>query len=255
MDKPRVYIVGNWKMHGNAATARQLAASVAAGFKASQHIEVVLCPPAMLMGEVKAVVTGSSLKMGGQDCHGEKEGAYTGDISAAMLKEAGCSYVITGHSERRMFHKETSADVSKKAAQAMAAGLVPIICIGETEAERDAGKALDVVKKQVEESLPKEASRGDFLLAYEPVWAIGSGKTPTSADIRQMHAQILAVAAKQTGLPQGRIPVLYGGSVKAANAPEILATEGVAGALVGGASLKADEFGRIIAAAVELKKG
>jgi triosephosphate isomerase len=163
-----------------------------------------------------------------------------------MLADAGAAYVIVGHSERRMHHHETSGDVRQKAAQAMKSGLIPIICVGETDSERSAGKTDEVVGRQLCDSLPEEARKKQFLLAYEPVWAIGSGKTPTLEDIGQMHASIAAVAAQRTGLAPAQISVLYGGSVNAANAAAIMAAPGVAGVLVGGASIKPEEFGKII---------
>jgi triosephosphate isomerase len=237
-------IVGNWKMHGTPESARELARAIAA-CPLPSGVKVVICPPATLF----SVVAFAEVPMGGQDCSAEAEGAFTGDISASMLKEAGCDYVIVGHSERRHYHDETNEDVRNKATQAIAAGLIPIVCIGETAAERDAGNAKKVVGAQVAESLPKFAGEDNVILAYEPVWAIGTGKTPKPEDIRAMHAHILAVAAHETGLAPSQISVLYGGSVKSANAQEILALNGVSGVLVGGASLKADEFCKIAQAA------
>jgi len=236
------YIVGNWKMNGEPGKAGELAGAIVrycAGLP--KTVEVVLCPPALLMGEVGEAVAGSPVKLGCQDCHSEPEGAYTGNISAKMVKKAGCSYVITGHSERRLNHGETNEQIRKKAASAVASKVKPIICVGETQSEYEAGRAKEVVKRQVQESVPAGLKQSDFMLAYEPVWAIGSGKTPSADDIRQMHAYILSV------LPGA--DVLYGGSVNGANAIEILAVPGVSGVLVGGASLKADEFCGIIAAA------
>lgn len=233
-------------MHGTAEAAHALVNAVAVcASRVSKNIEVVVCPPATLIREVVSAA-GLDVRVGGQDCRAEPEGAYTGDISAAMLKDAGCTYVIVGHSERRHHHRETDNDISKKAAGAMKADLVPIICVGETQAERSAGKALEVVGAQVKHSLPQEAAKSDFLLAYEPVWAIGSGQTPTSGDIAQMHAHIVAAVSRETKLDPQRVSVLYGGSVKAANAREILTTKHVSGVLVGGASLKAEEFCEII---------
>ncbi len=241
-------IVGNWKMHGTPGSARALAGAIAAyGAALAKPVTVVLCPPFVLIPNVAWVLKDSPVKTGGQDCSQKPEGAFTGDVSAPMLKAAGCDYVIVGHSERRQHHRETSEDVRKKAAAAIAAGLIPIICIGETESERSQGKAEAVVGAQVKESLPKECGEGNFLLAYEPVWAIGTGKTPTVKDIQAMHAHALEVASQQTGLANNQISVLYGGSVKSANAKEILSVPGVSGALVGGASLQAEEFCKIVA--------
>lgn len=242
-------VVANWKMYGQPAMARQLSASVAAAAAATEAARVVLCPPAILLGDVRESIKGQSVALGGQDCHCDTEGAHTGDTSAAMLKDATCGYVIVGHSERRTNHGETNAQVRAKAARAIESGLIPIICIGETLAQRENGEAETVVGTQVRESIPDSAAQGNFVLAYEPVWAIGSGKTPTTDDIKQMHRYIVSVASERTGLAPAAIAVLYGGSVKAANAKDIMATEAVAGVLVGGASLKADEFCSIIAAA------
>lgn len=236
-------IVANWKMNGSTAMAGGLVpavASYAAGVRCQN--EMVICPPAVLLPEVARLLQGSFLALGGQDCSAHAPGAYTGDISASMLKEAGCRYVIVGHSERRQNHGETDAQVCAKAEAAIAQGIIPIICVGETLKQRESGAALDVVAAQLKSSVPSASQH--FLLAYEPVWAIGSGKVPTSADISQMHAHIMAnvgMGAK----------IVYGGSVKAANAREIVRISGVAGLLVGGASLNIEEFCGIIAAAEE----
>lgn len=237
MNRSKRTIVANWKMHGSLSMARDFLEVIAQQSFAA-GVEIVICPPATLLYEMAHQITGLDIRVGAQDCHAEKEGAFTGDISAAMLKDAGCGYVIVGHSERRSQHGETSALVKKKAQAALDAGLVPIICIGETLAERQAGRAKEIVGQQLRESLPE----GDFILAYEPVWAIGSGLAATSDDISDMHTYIVS----QT---HGAHAVLYGGSVKAANAREILTIAGVSGVLVGGASLKAEEFCKIIAAA------
>lgn len=233
-------------MHGNPALAQALLPVLKA---APAAVELVICPPAVWLAQVTDMLKGTPAKTGGQDCAAQPEGAYTGDISAGMLKEAGASYVIIGHSERRGLHQESNDTVRGKMAQALRAGLVPILCVGETQAEREAGGAEAVTARQVTESLPDGADKSRFILAYEPVWAIGSGRTPTTEDIRLMHAHIQAVAAERTGLASEGISVLYGGSVKGDNASAIMATAGVAGVLVGGASLKVEEFGGIIAAA------
>jgi triosephosphate isomerase len=243
-------VIGNWKMYGEPEMAHALAHSAAQ--KAAEHrgrVQIVLCPPATLLPVVSESIAGTGVQMGGQDCHVQPEGAYTGDVSANMLRMVGCRYVLVGHSERRKYHNEQSRDVSHKAARAIKSGLIPVICIGETEEERDSGKTRDVLAEQIRESIPEEALAGDFILAYEPVWAIGSGKTPTLDDIRDIHTYITSFASKRTGLDAKRVVVLYGGSVKPANAAEIMALEGVAGVLVGGASLKPEEFCRIIDAA------
>ena len=238
-------VVGNWKMQGSGDL---IPAVIAAGMPPA-GVAVVVCPPATLIGLVAAQLKHPDAAAGAQDCAAQESGAYTGDISARMLKEAGAKYVIVGHSERRTRHNETDDVVRQKAIQAMQAGLVPIICIGETEAERMTGQAEAVVGKQIQQSLPNEAKNKHFILAYEPVWAIGTGKTPTPQDIQHMHSTIAQAAAQRTGLAPAAISVLYGGSVNAGNAKAILALPGVAGVLVGGASVKPEEFGKIIAAA------
>lgn len=243
-------IAGNWKMYGARSMAEALCREVV-GCADGLDVQVVICPPAVLLAQVSALLAGSKhVKSGGQTCHTQAEGAYTGDISAAMVKDAGATYVILGHSERRRDHFETDSAIRQAAALALQTGLIPIICVGESEDERKSGKALDVVGQQVRDCLPEAAGIHDFVLAYEPVWAIGSGATPTTDDIAAMHAHILSVASERTGKEKAAIPTLYGGSVKAANAREIMQTAGVSGVLVGGASLKADEFCRIISAAV-----
>lgn len=240
------YIIGNWKMHGDAVMAHAWVESVAAqAAKMPSHVEVAVCPPATLLASVTRAMIGSRLHAGGQDCSTHAQGAYTGEISAAMLREAGCRYVIVGHSERRQYHLETSETVAAKAQAALAAGLKPIICIGETLAEREEGLAETVVARQIAESIPashQPLATGHFLVAYEPVWAIGTGRSATAADIARMHGFIAQRAAG--------VPVLYGGSVKPANAREILTTKAVSGVLVGGASLNAQEFNAIIAGAM-----
>ena len=243
-------IVGNWKMHGEPQMAESLLREVAKAAAASpQHVSVVVCPPAPLVALAAKGAEGSPVAVGAQDCHAEKQGAFTGDTSAGLLKAVGCRYVILGHSERRAHYSETDAQVAAKAACAIESGLIPIICIGETIGQRESGKAEQTVSAQLAECLPSGLAAGNFVLAYEPVWAIGSGKTPSTADIVQMHSHIRAVAAEKTGLQPAQVAVLYGGSVKGDNAAEILAQDTVAGVLVGGASLKAEEFCRIIAAA------
>ena len=240
-------IIGNWKMYGDTAMAASLTQAVVKG---SQHlsdkIQVVLCPPVILMYTVAGHLSGSRVELGGQDCHIQPDGAYTGDTSAPMLAQAGCKYVLVGHSERRKFHHEQNRDISNKAARAIKTGLIPVICIGETEEEWKTGKTKDVLAHQIRECIPEEAIANDFILAYEPVWAIGSGKTPTMDDIRDIHTYIIAVTVRRTGMASGSIRVLYGGSVKPDNACEIMASDVVAGVLVGSASLKAEEFCKII---------
>ncbi|MDP3262994.1 MAG: triose-phosphate isomerase [Tabrizicola sp.] len=237
---------GNWKMNGTAAALAEVTALIAA--HPAPKCEMLLCPPATLVAQMAWAAKGSALRVGGQDCHPAASGAHTGDISAAMLKDAGASHVIVGHSERRTDHGETDALVKAKAAAAIAADLVAIVCIGETETERDAGRTLDVIGSQLDGSLPKGATAATTVIAYEPVWAIGTGRTPTLAEIAEVHAFIRARLATRIGAEAAGVRLLYGGSVKPSNADEIFAVPNVDGALVGGASLKAADFGAIVAA-------
>ena len=241
-------IVGNWKMNGLRADGTALAAAVAAKLKANpaKGREVVVCPPFTLLERVQSKLTGSGVGLGAQDCAAADSGAFTGDISPAMAKEAGATWVILGHSERRAGHKETDAEVRAKIEAAEAAGLTAIACVGETLTEREGGKALDIVARQLQGSLPDQRP-ARWVVAYEPIWAIGTGKTATSADIQAMHAHIRSCLERRHGRLDG-LSVLYGGSVKADNAKEILGVAGVDGALVGGASLKAEEFWAICTA-------
>ena len=236
----RPLIAGNWKMNGFKASLAELTAMREAFEHGEAGVaELALCPPATLIAAAAALA--GPIAIGGQDCAQKPSGAFTGDLSAEMLKDAGCTYVIVGHSERRAMHGETDSIVSAKAQAALRAGLIPIICVGEVRAERDAGKALDVVTAQVRGSVPDPAR---VIIAYEPVWAIGTGLTPTSEDVAQVHATIRALLG-----PSGaRTRLLYGGSVKPSNARELLGLADVDGALVGGASLKAEDFIGIAAA-------
>ncbi len=237
---------GNWKMNGSSAALAEVTALIAA--HPAPKCEMLLCPPATLVAQMAWAAKGSSLSVGGQDCHPAMSGAHTGDISAAMLKDAGASHVIVGHSERRTDHGETDALIKAKATAAIAADLVAIVCIGETEAERDAGRTLDVIGSQLDGSLPQGATAATTVIAYEPVWAIGTGRTPTLAEIAEVHAFIRARLAARIGAEAAGVRLLYGGSVKPSNAVEIFAVPNVDGALVGGASLKAADFGAIVAA-------
>ena len=237
---------GNWKMNGSLAALGEVRALLAA--HGSAACEMVICPPATLIAALADVARGSALAVGGQDCHAAVSGAHTGDISAAMLAEAGASYVILGHSERRADHAETDAQVKAKAVAAMAAGLVPIVCVGETEAERDAGRTLSVVGAQLDGSLPDTFTSGNLVVAYEPVWAIGTGRTPSLEEIAEVHHYLRARLLAKIGGDASSLRLLYGGSVKPSNAVEIFAVQNVDGALVGGASLKAADFGAIVAA-------
>jgi len=238
----RHLIAGNWKMNGTLAQAKALASTLASKAGASSKTDIVLCPPAPLLVVVGAATAGSAIALGAQDCHRNEKGAHTGDLSAWLLKDVGCAFVIVGHSERRADHGETDETVKAKAAAALKAGLTPIVCVGETEAERERGETAAVIARQVRGSLPDGATAANTVIAYEPVWAIGTGKTATTADIAQVHAQIRGLG------PKGDFRILYGGSVKGSNAAAILATAGVNGALVGGASLDAEDFWRIIEA-------
>jgi triosephosphate isomerase len=247
----RPLIAANWKMNGLKADGSALAADVAGRAKAAGAAlatDVLVCPPATLIGLVGQALEGSAVRLGGQDCSPQANGAFTGDIAAPMLRDLGCTAVIVGHSERRAGYHETDAQVNAKAMAALAEGLIAIVCVGETLAERDAGHAPDVVGAQVLGSVPDGATPATLVVAYEPVWAIGTGRVPTLEDIDAMHRHIRALLAqKVTG--GADIRILYGGSVKPSNAREILAIADVDGALVGGASLKSDEFWAIVAAA------
>ena len=237
---------GNWKMNGMAASLAEISALTAA--HPSPVCEMLLCPPATLLAQMNWAAKGSALALGGQDCHQDASGAHTGDVSAAMLRDAGASYVILGHSERRADHGETDALVLAKAGAAGAAGLVPVICIGETEAQRDAGTTLAVIGGQLDGSVPPTATAATLVLAYEPVWAIGTGRTPTIAQIAEVHGFLRDRLTAHIGAEAAGVRILYGGSVKPSNAAEIFAVPHVDGALVGGASLKAADFGAIVAA-------
>jgi triosephosphate isomerase len=243
----RPLIAGNWKMHGLAAEAQALARAVAAG-AAGLKAEVLICPPATLIAPLTQACAGV-VALGGQDCHEAAKGAHTGDISAAMLKDAGATYVILGHSERRMAYRETSHRVRVKAEAAMAAGLIPVVCVGEPEDDRLLGRAEEVVTEQMDESLPEGFGAAGGVVAYEPVWAIGTGRTPTEADITAMHAMMRAKLAEAFPAEGAGLRLLYGGSVKPGNAVAILALPHVDGALVGGASLVAEDFLAIARAA------
>lgn len=230
-------------MNGLRAALSEAQAIAAA---APDGADLVLCPPATLLDAMTSVLAGSPVATGGQDCHGETSGAHTGDISAAMLADLGARYVIVGHSERRSAHAETSAQVAAKAQAAVAAGLTPIICVGESQAQRDAGAAIDVVCAQVRESVATKPTAAACVVAYEPIWAIGTGRTPTPDDVATIHASIHATLKDAFGEPAVHIRILYGGSVKPDNAAALLRLPHVGGALVGGASLKAAEFLAIV---------
>ena len=242
----RKLAAGNWKMNGTTAALAEVSALLAA--HPAPACEMLLCPPATLIAQMAAAARGSVLRVGGQDCHARAAGAHTGDISAPMLVDAGASHVILGHSERRADHFESDAMVRAKAEAALTAGLVAVICVGESEAQHDAGQTLAVIGAQLAGSVPDGASAANLVIAYEPIWAIGSGRTPTLAEIEQVHGAIRARLTARFGTAATGIRLLYGGSVKPSNAAEIFAVPEVNGALVGGASLKAADFGAIVAA-------
>lgn len=246
MTAPQPLIAGNWKMNGLAAALDE-ARAVAAG-AAGSAARVAICPPATLIHRMSEALAGTDVLVGGQDGHTEISGAFTGDVAAEQLADAGAKLVILGHSERRAGHRETDALVAAKVKAALRAGLEPIVCVGETPNERKAGRALEVVNGQVRGSLPSELAGKAFSVAYEPVWAIGTGLTPTTPEIEEMHRAIRATLVEMFGEAGKATPILYGGSVKPANAAEILHADEVGGALVGGASLKAADFLGIIGA-------
>lgn len=244
MTSRRPLIAGNWKMNGLKADAELLADGLGKRYAAQSKpaFDMLLCPPATLIDFTAQTVGASGLKVGGQDCHMNEKGAHTGDTSAWMLRDLGCSYVIVGHSERRADHGESNGMVKDKAQAAQAAGLIAIICIGETEDERDRGETLAVITEQVKGSLPSGATAQNTVIAYEPVWAIGTGRTPTPDDVQEVHAEIRKVAGGIMGEGADALRILYGGSVKPSNAKEFMGLSDVDGALVGGASLKVDDF-------------
>lgn len=244
---PRPLVAGNWKMNG-LATALAEAKAVREALTSASRCDVMICPPATLVRELAAQCRGTTLAVGGQDCHPSASGAHTGDISAEMLADGGASAVIVGHSERRTDHGETDDLVRRKAEAAHRAGLTAIICLGETEAERRGGATIAVVTRQLAGSLPARFHAADTVIAYEPVWAIGTGLTPTPADVAEVHAVLRGLLIERLGSNGGGVRILYGGSVKPSNAAELMGVPHVDGALVGGASLKAADFLGIIAA-------
>jgi triosephosphate isomerase len=244
VDRPRPLVAGNWKMNGLQASSSVLG-EIRQGYTAGlkSKVDLLVCPPATLIQAFAHLALGSRVAIGGQDCHAQESGAYTGDIAAEMLADLGATHVIVGHSERRQYHGERDAEVRAKAEAAHRAGLVAIVCIGETREEREAGKTLAVVRRQLRGSVPEAATAADLVVAYEPVWAIGTGLTPTPADVAEVHALIRDELKRLVGKAhQNRVRILYGGSVKPSNAAELLAVANVDGALVGGASLLAADF-------------
>jgi len=235
-------VAGNWKMNGLRSSAGEVEKLLAAAATLARKLDLMVCPPATLVASFAGLTRDTDILIGGQDCHPEPAGAYTGDVSAEMLADAGASAVIVGHSERRTLHHEDDALVRRKAQAAWRAKLAAIVCVGETRAERDAGRALDVIGRQLAGSLPDGASGENLIVAYEPVWAIGTGLTPTPADVVEAHGFIRERLTARFGAAGEGMRLLYGGSVKPANAGTLLTLADVNGALVGGASLKADEF-------------
>jgi triosephosphate isomerase (TIM) len=238
----RPLIAGNWKMNGLRASLGELDGIIAGAETVASKTELMICPPATILAEFAARARGTAVAIGGQDCHAEAFGAFTGDISAEMLRDAGASAVIVGHSERRIYHKESDRDVRAKALAARRAGLQAIVCVGESKDERADGATLDVIARQLAGSLPDGATAGSLVIAYEPVWAIGTGLTATPADVVEVHDFIRGRITARFGAPGDEIRILYGGSVKPSNSGELLRANNVDGALVGGASLRAQEF-------------
>lgn len=246
MATPRSIVAGNWKMNGLKANHEELdALADMLSTSAEADCDVLICPPFTLVSLFASTST-PRIQIGAQDCHTATSGAHTGDISAEMIADCGAGYVIVGHSERRADHGEDSALVAEKASAAISAGITAIICVGETEAERDAGKTLGIVLAQIEASIPEDAAADTVVIAYEPVWAIGTGRTPTTDDVAEVHAAIRNALVQRFSAAGDGISILYGGSVKPTNAHELMSVANVNGALVGGASLKASDFNGII---------
>jgi len=246
----RPLIAGNWKMNGSRAQTEALIQDLKGRLASNPGIaaDLLVCPPAPYVAQAAALAAGSGIAVGAQDCHTKQSGAHTGDVPAAMLADCGCRYVIVGHSERRADHGENSDLVAGKAKAAHEAGLIAIVCVGETEAERDRGATLDVISSQLEGSVPADAEAANLVIAYEPVWAIGTGRTPTPEDVATVHAHIRGLL-KAWFKDGAEMRILYGGSVKGSNAGTLMYVPEVNGALVGGASLKAEEFWAIALAA------
>lgn len=246
----RQIVAGNWKMHGSRAEAALLVDSIAAGFTGGLGVDCVVCPPFVYLHEVARQIRGTSVQLGAQDVCAEAQGAFTGEVSAAMLKDVGCQYVLVGHSERRALYGESDALVARKFAAALAKGLTPILCVGELLAEREASRTFEVIGRQLDAVLAicDVASLARAVIAYEPVWAIGTGLTASPEQAQQVHAFVRARIGARDATIAAAVPVLYGGSVKAGNAAELFAQPDVDGGLIGGASLKAEEFLAICAA-------
>ena len=244
----RPLVAGNWKMNGLKSSVSELGKIMQGAADLWTKVDLMICPPATLTMTFAAVALGSKIVIGAQDCHAEPSGAFTGDISAEMLADLGAKAVIVGHSERRTLHEEADDEVRAKAQAAWRAGLIAVVCIGETRAEREVGKALEVLGRQLDGSLPDGVTAANLVVAYEPVWAIGTGLTPTTADVAQAHEFIRKRIVERHGAAGNAVRVLYGGSVKPSNAKELMGVANVDGALVGGASLKAEDFLGIAAA-------
>jgi triosephosphate isomerase len=244
----RPLVAGNWKMNGLKGSAPELEKIAAGAARLTGTVELMICPPATLLAPFARIAHNTPLRLGGQDCHAKPSGAFTGDIAAEMLADAGATAVIVGHSERRTDHLESDDEIRAKAQAAWRAGLIAIVCIGETRDERMIGQALAVLERQLDHSLPDGATGQNLVVAYEPVWAIGTGLTPTAGDVAEAHAFIRARLRTRFGAAADAVRVLYGGSVKPSNAKELMAVENVDGALVGGASLTAHDFLGIAAA-------
>jgi triosephosphate isomerase len=244
----RPLVVGNWKMNGVRKSSSELLKIIQDAVKLPRRIDLVVCPPATLVAHFAGLARGSRVRIGAQDCHPEPSGAYTGDVAAEMLADAGAILVIIGHSERRSYHKETDALVRTKTLAAWRAGMTAVVCVGETRAEREARQTLDVVARQLNACLPEGARGENLVIAYEPVWAIGTGLTPSAGDVAEVHELVRGkLVERYRGAGEG-MRIIYGGSVKPTNAGELLNIANVDGALIGGASLKADEFLGIAAA-------
>lgn len=241
---PRPLVAGNWKMNGLRLSAQELA-KIHQGYSAElrEKVDLLICPPTTLLYMFAVANVGTYVSTGAQDCHAKRSGAYTGDISAEMIADCGAAYVIVGHSERRQYHKEKDADVAAKATAAQHNGLTAIVCVGETREEREAGRTLAVVRKQLKGSIPEGSAAANLVIAYEPVWAIGTGLTPTAKDVEEVHALIRGDLRRIVGKSEAdKTRILYGGSVKPSNARELMSVANVDGALVGGASLVASDF-------------
>ncbi len=248
MSNAKPLFVGNWKMNGFRADLKEILSVEESITKKPFQGDVVICPPATLAALAVDALTENVIQIGGQDCHAEEAGAFTGDISAEKWKDLGAGYVIVGHSERRAYYQEDNKAVKAKSKAVLRAGLVPIICIGESLEERQAGKTLEIISTQIDDCIPEEAQSASIAVGYEPVWAIGSGLTPTLEEIFEAHRVIREALHKKIGDKADQTPIVYGGSLKPSNAKEILAIPGVDGGLVGGASLKAVDFLEIIRA-------